>query len=50
MVDQYCWLVMVLVGRRAVDVVGRWSHGMGDQVGGGWQGVRLGVATVESGA
>ena len=56
MVDQYCCLV---VDRRAVDVVGRRSHCMVHQVGGGWErvrevgdrvvGVRVVVATVERG-
>jgi len=47
MVDQDCWLVVVLVGRRAVDVVVRGSHGVVDQLRGGWE--RLGVAPVQRG-
>ena len=49
----WAYLVMIL-GRGAVDVVGRWGDLVVDQVGGGRERVRevegrLGVATVESG-
>ena len=39
--------MVVLVGRRAVDVVVRGSHGVLDQLRGGWE--RLGVAPVQRG-